>query len=93
MKKKGFLFFAVYVLVLVGIGVMAVTRAGETSRRKISIYKEATPEDGTGQGTETLQEVLHLTSLKLQSFRRNRNITACGWMITGCLMRSGSTGH
>ena len=61
MKKKGFLFFVVYILVLVGIGVMAVTRAGETSRRKISIYKEATPEDGTGQGTETLQEVLHLT--------------------------------
>ena len=46
MKKKGFLFFAVYILVLVGIGVMAVTRAGETSRRKISIYKEATPEIG-----------------------------------------------
>ena len=61
MKKKGFLFFAVYILVLVGIGVMAVTRAGETSRRKISIYKEGTPEDGTGQETETLQEVLHLT--------------------------------
>lgn len=61
MKKKGFLFFAVYILVLVGIGVMAVTRAGETSRRKISIYKEATPEDGIGPGTEALQEVLHLT--------------------------------
>lgn len=97
MKKKGFLFFAVYILVLVGIGVMAVTRAGETSRRKISIYKEATPEDGTGQGTETLQEVLHLTReaeiLEVAELRRNRNITVCDWMITGCLMRSGSTGH
>ena len=34
MKKKGFLFFTVYILVLVGIGVMAVTRAGENKQKK-----------------------------------------------------------
>lgn len=42
---KAFLFFAVYIAILVLVGVQAVSRSGETNKKKISIYKEATPTD------------------------------------------------
>lgn len=55
--KKGILLFAVYIVVLVLIGVQSFTRAGESSHKKISIYKEAVPKDietakSDGAGTQ-----------------------------------------
>ena len=54
--KKGILLFAVYIVVLVLIGVQSFTRAGESSHKKISIYKEAESKDIEPDGAGTQAE-------------------------------------
>lgn len=52
---KAFLFFVIYIAILVLIGVQAVSRSGETTKKKISIYKEATPKDADSDIEDTLK--------------------------------------
>ena len=42
---KVFLFFGIYIMVLAFIGVQMISRSGETTKRKVSIHREATPKN------------------------------------------------
>lgn len=70
--KKGILLFAVYIVVLVLIGVQSFTRAGESSHKKISIYKEAVPKDietaeSDGADTQPQAEAGNLNAEDMQA--------------------------
>ena len=71
---KVFLFFGIYIMVLAFIGVQMISRSGETTKRKVSIHREATPKNAdadqkgaekTGKGnTEDHSELTHPAEMK-----------------------------